>query len=263
MPKVSSYPQGAPSWADLATSDEQAALGFYSQLFGWEDAPEALPEGMGFYHIQTKGGEHVAAISAQQPDEAAQGVPPHWNTYLSVDDVDATASQVKNAGGAVVVEPMDVMEAGRMAVIQDPTGAIVSLWQAKQSAGATLRGEPGAIGWQELNTSDPARAGAFFAELLGVEIAEEDMGPAGTYRMIRAGGEDAGGINQITPEMGDMPPSWLVYFAVEDADASAAKVQELGGQLLMEAIDIPPGPFAVVADPQGAAFAVMHFNPLP
>ena len=263
MPQVSSYPQGAPSWAELATSDEQAALGFYSQLFGWEDEAQELPEGMGFYHLQTQGGEHIAAISAQQPDEAAQGVPPHCNTYLSVDDVDATTSLVKDAGGALLAEPFDVMDAGRMAVIQDPTGAIVSLWQANQAIGASLRAEPSAIGWQELNTTDPARAGAFFAELLGVEIAEEDMGDLGTYTLIRAGGEDAGGINQITPEMGEMPPSWLVYFAVEDADASAAKVKDLGGQVLMEAIDTPPGRFAVVADPQGAAFAVMHFNPLP
>ena len=120
MPQVSSYPQGAPSWAELATSDEQAALGFYSQLFGWEDEAQKLPEGMGFYHLQTQGGEHIAAISAQQPDEAAQGVPPHWNTYLSVDDVDATTSLVKDAGGALLAEPFDVMDAGRMAVHPGP-----------------------------------------------------------------------------------------------------------------------------------------------
>ena len=261
MPQVTSYPQGAPSWADLATTDEDAALSFYSRLFGWEDQPEALPEGMGYYHVQTRGGDQVAAISAQQPMETEQGVPPHWNTYIAVDNVDTTSSQVKDAGGTVVVEPMDVMDAGRMAWVQDPTGAMVALWQAKQHIGATLGGEPGALGWQELNTTDPERAGQFFTKLLGVEIATEDLGDLGTYHIMKAGGEDAAGINQITPEMGDVPPHWLVYFAVEDADAAVATVKELGGQVLMEAIDIPPGRFAVVADPQGAAFAVMKFNP--
>lgn len=262
MPTVSGYPQGAPSWADLATSDEQGALSFYSQLFGWTDDPEEMPEGAGFYHMQRLGEEAIVGISQQQPEEAQMGVPPHWNTYLAVDDLDATAAQVKDAGGAVIAEPFDVMDAGRMAVVQDPTGGMVSLWQKKEHIGSTLRGEPGSIGWQELNTTDPDRAATFLTTLLGVETPKEDMGEGNVYTLIRAGGEDAGGIRQITPEMGEMPPHWLVYFAVEDADAAVEQVKSLGGQVLMEPIDIPPGRFAVVADPQGAFFAVMKFNPM-
>ena len=168
---------------------------------------------------------------------------------------------MKDAGGTVIAEPMDVMDAGRMSVLQDPTGAMVALWQRNQHAGSTLVGEPGTIGWQELITTDPDGAAGFFGTLLGVEPGKEDMGEMGTYTMIRAGGEDVAGIAQITPEMGDVPPHWLVYFVVEDADAAAVQVRSLGGQVLMEPIDIPPGRFAVVADPQGAAFAIMNFNP--
>ena len=205
MPSKTSYAQGAPSWADLATSDETAALGFYSQLFGWTDEPEEIPDGGGVYHMQKLGDDNIVGISAQRPDEAAQGVPPHWNTYLAVEDVDATTAAVKDAGGAVIAEPMDVMDAGRMSVVQDPTGAMVALWQRNQHAGSTLVGEPGTIGWQELITGDPDRAAGFLATLLGVEVTKEDMGEMGSYTMIRAGGEDAAGILQQTPEMGDMP----------------------------------------------------------
>ena len=260
MPSKTSYPQGAPSWADLSTSDDAAAVGFYSQLFGWTDEPEAIPDGGGVYHMQKLGDDNIAGISTQQPDETAQSVPPHWNTYLAVDDVDATTAAVKDAGGAVIAEPMDVMDAGRMSVVQDPTGAMVSFWQAGQNPGSTRVGEPGTIGWQELITTDPDRAGAFLATVLGVEVTKEAMGEMDSYTMISAGGKQTAGILQQTPEMGDMPAHWLVYFAVEDADAAAAQAQSLGGTVLMEAMDIPPGRFAVVADPQGAAFAVMHFN---
>jgi predicted enzyme related to lactoylglutathione lyase len=193
MPTVTGYAQGAPSWADLATSDEQGALSFYSQLFGWTDEAEEIPDGGGFYHLQKLGDDVVVGISQQQPDEAAQGVPPHWNTYLAVEDVDATAAEVKNAGGAVIAEPMDVMDAGRMAVLQDPTGGMVALWQPGSHFGSTLRGEPGTIGWQELITTDPDRAASFLQTLLGVEIAKEDMGETGSYTLIHAGGDDAGG----------------------------------------------------------------------
>jgi len=263
MPAKTSYAQGAPSWADLATTDEAAALSFYSQLFGWTDEPEVSPDGSDVYHMQKLGDDNIVGISAQRPEEAAQGVPAHWNTYLAVDDVNATTAAVKDAGGSVIAEPMDVMDAGRMSVVQDPTGAMVALWQRNQHAGSTLVGEPGTIGWQELMTRDPDRAAGFFATLLGVEVNKEDMGEMGSYTLLRAGGEDAAGISQITPEMGDLAPHWVAYFAVEDADAAVARVQSLGGRVLMPAMDIPPGRFAFVADPQGAGFAVMKFNPQP
>ena len=255
MPKVTSYAQGAPTWADLRTSDVDAALGFYSRLFGWEDDPQELPEGMGHYHIQTLGGENVAAIAAQWPDEA--GAPPLWSTYLAVDDVDATAARVAGAGGSLMGEPMDVMEAGRMAWLQDPTGAHVCLWQANRHVGATVRGDAGAICWHELHTADPQGAARFFERLLGVAAREEAMPDGSAYLMLSAGGEDVAGIPPASSGAGG-PPAWLVYFAVGDTPAAVARVRELGGSVIMEPVASPGGPFAVVADPQGAAFGVVQ-----
>ena len=258
MPKVTSYAQGAPAWVDLRTPDVDAALGFYSQLFGWEDDPQELPDGMGHYHIQTLGGEHVAAIAAQWPDEAARGAPPLWSTYLAVDDVDAAAARVAGAGGSLMGEPMDVMEAGRMAWLQDPAGASVCLWQANLHVGATVRGDAGSLCWHELHTADPAGAARFLGRLLGVAAREEPLPDGSPYVMLSAGGEDVAGIPPAPPDAGGAPPRWLAYFAVGDTAAAAARVRELGGSVIMEPTESPGGPFAVVADPQGAAFGVVQ-----
>lgn len=157
---ITQHAEGAPCWFELSTSDEAAALRFYSALFGWTDQAEPMGEGMGSYHMQQLRGLNVAAISQQQPDEAQQGVPSHWSVYLNVADVDGAAAKVSAAGGQVVMPAMDVMDHGRMALIGDPTGGMVGLWQALAHTGAGVMREPNAMTWAELMTKDAARAAA-------------------------------------------------------------------------------------------------------
>jgi predicted enzyme related to lactoylglutathione lyase len=254
--KVTAHKQGAPSWFELSTTDQTSALEFYRELFGWQDDPQPVPEGEP-YHIQRKDEDSVAAISGQMPDEAAQGIPPHWSVYLAVDDLDAVAGKVEGAGGQVIAPPFDVMDVGRMAVISDPTGGVVCLWQAGTNIGAGSVDEAGAPSWAELVTTDPAKAAAFYESVLGVEVAAGAQPPgAPPYTLLKVGGEDVAGVMQITPEMAQMPTVWTAYFGVDDLDASAAQVQSLGGQVMVPPTDIPEGRFAVAADRQQAIFGL-------
>jgi predicted enzyme related to lactoylglutathione lyase len=244
-----------PSWFDLSTSDDAAAVQFYGALFGWQDDPRPMPEG-GTYHMQQIDGDDAAAISLQQPDEAAQGIPPHWNVYITVDDVDAAAGKVEAAGGSVIAPPFDVLDAGRMAVITDPTGGAVCLWEAKESIGAERIREPGSPTWAELITPDPERAAKFFGDLLGVEVETTDMPGGETYTLLKVDGQEVAGVFKPGPELGDVPTAWTAYFEVADVDASAAQVPSLGGTVLNPPTDIPGGRFAMIADPQQAVVGI-------
>lgn len=262
--KLTAVREGAPSWVELSTSDEAAAVAFYTQLLGWTDHAEPMPEesGGGVYHMAQIDGDNIGGISAQQPQEAAQGIPPHWNVYMAVDDLDATLAKVGEAGGQVLMPAMDVMDIGRMSFITDPTGAPLGLWQAKLHQGFGRYGEPGAVTWTELMTTDAPAAQAFFERVLGVEAQPLDM--EGTpYTILRAGEaqNEASGLMGKTEEMANMPNVWAVYFEVEDTDASAAKARELGATILEEPTDIPPGRFSIIQDPQGAVFGIIKSNP--
>jgi len=255
MPEVSAHKPGMPSWVDLSTSDEKAAIRFYSALFGWKDNPQPMGPNS-FYHMQQIRGLDVAAIYQQGDQEKAQGVPTHWNTYFAVTNADETAKKAEQSNGKVLVEPLDVFDAGRMAMLQDPQGAVFGIWQAKQHIGYRIVSEPGAFTWSELLTTDSTKATAFYRSVLGVS-AGKMPGPI-DYTLLKADGQDAAGIMQITGEMGQMPPSWSVFFAVADVDASAKQAQSLGGQILVPPQDIPGGVgrFAVLQDPPGAAFGI-------
>ncbi len=262
MPEVTSYAPGAPSWFELSTTDEAGALSFYSALFGWEDDPQEMGPNW-YYHMQKLNGQYACSIYQQGEEERSQNVPPHWNIYFTVDNVDATMENVQGNGGSVVFGPMDVFEAGRMAMCQDPQGAFFAIWQPKQHIGAGVKGETGAMCWNELLTTDRNAAIDFYIAALGVERGEV-MQPT-EYAMILAGGENAAGVMQITPEMGEFPPHWTVYFGVEDADASVAKAQALGATVYVPATDIVPlegqppiGRFAALGDPQGASFSIFQ-----
>ncbi len=174
MPNRTSYAQGTPNWADLQTTDTQAAKAFYGGLFGWEYDDQPMPQG-GAYSMATLRGEQVAAIAPQSPETKAAGMPPAWNTYLAVDSVDQAAAQVEAAGGQLAMAPFDVMDAGRMAFVIDPSGAAVALWQANKHIGATLVNEPGALIWNELITDDP-KAAEFYTRLLGVTTSNHGHG---------------------------------------------------------------------------------------
>jgi predicted enzyme related to lactoylglutathione lyase len=254
MPKKTEYKQGTPSWVDLQTTDQDAGKTFYASLLGWSYDDQPMPQG-GAYSMALLNGETVAAI-APMPPGAPEGTPPMWNTYIAVDDVDATLKKVGPAGGQVLMPAMAVGDAGTMAFVADPTGAVVGLWQANQHIGATLVNETGALIWNELITDKPESALAFYEAVLGVSSASVEMGPGQTYHMLKVGETEVGGC--MEPPMPDVPNHWHVYFAVADADATAVQAGAQGGQIAVEPFDIPSvGRSAVLADPQGALFSVL------
>lgn len=257
MSATAAHAPGTFSWADLGTTDPAAAKRFYTGLFGWSFEDRPISDGE-YYTIFDVGGKSVAALYSQMADQRAAGTPPHWLSYVSVESADQAASRAAELGGTVLAPAFDVMEAGRMAVVQDPTGGVLAVWEARKYPGAGLLGEPGALCWNELYTRDPARAAEFYGDLFG--WAHETMPmPGFEYTVFKRGGQGAGGAMPIQAEWGDMPPHWSVYFAVEDCDARAASAARLGGTVLRPPADIAGvGRFAVLQDPQGATFSVLQ-----
>lgn len=252
-----SYKQGTPSWVDLATTDQDAAKSFYGSLLGWDWDDNDMGNGMVYSMGQLKG-KSAAGLYTQQPEEAQQGIPPHWTTYITVDDADAAASKVAGAGGQVIAEPFDVVDSGRMTVVSDPTGGIVGLWQAKQHIGAEIVNEVGALCWNELITDDVEKASKFYGDILGVDILNQtDPFP---YTLLTVDERPVGGFMAKQPEMGQMPNVWVTYFSVADADSTAAKAESLGGKIMVPPMDTPVGRFAGITDPQGAMFSVIKLN---
>jgi predicted enzyme related to lactoylglutathione lyase len=247
------YDDGVPSWVDLSSPDLAKSREFYGALFGW-NCPEGPPEAGG-YTVCDLGGKSVAGLGPQMnPD-----FPPAWMSYVNVGDADASAGKVAEAGGTVVVEPMTVMEAGRMAILTDPLGAVIGLWQPNQHTGAQLANEANTYCWSELITTDLDKSKAFYKAVFGWDA--DDQGPPGgppAYTEWKVAGRSVGGMMLKQPDMpADMPPNWGVYFAVADADATADKAKELGGALFFGPTDIEPGRFAVLADNVGAVFNVL------
>jgi predicted enzyme related to lactoylglutathione lyase len=258
MPERTSYAQGTPSWVDLPTTDQNAAKAFYAGLFGWTYDDQPM-DGGAVYSIARLRGHDVAAISPQSPEMAAAGAPPMWNTYITVDSADDAAARIGAAGGKVVMEPFDVMDAGRMVAAMDPNGVPVVFWQPNQHIGATLVNEPGTVTWNELITTDPSSA-KFYEQVAGMTTSTMNMGQ-GDYTVFHSGDQMVGG--STPPWAPGTPNHWHVYFAVDDADACAAKVTELGGTVLAPPFDTPVGRIAVVQDPQGAVFSIMKSAPQP
>ena len=261
MPEVSEYAAGTPSWVDLGTPDIEASASFYGGLFGWDVPESENPEQTGGYRQAMLGGKPVAGMMPLMQE----GQPPAWATYVAVDDADATAAKVKDAGGQVMAEPMDVMDLGRMAIFVDPGGAVFGIWQAGSFQGAGIRGEAGAIGWNELNTRDPDRAKEFYGSVFGWEPRDFPSEGGPPYWTVHVGGDEngVGGIMDMRGQVPDeVPPHWLVYFVTDDADATAEKANELGGGVAFGPEDIAGvGRFAVLHDPAGAMFAVLKPNP--
>lgn len=254
MSERTSYTPGTPSWVDLGSPDLDAAVEFYGALFGWDVHEAGDPEQTGGYRMAYLSDKPVAGMMPLMQE----GQPPAWTTYVSVEDADATAAAVREAGGSVIAEPMDVMDVGRMAVFADPAGAVFSIWQPRAHPGAGLVNEPGAFTWNELNTRDPGAAKPFYAAVFGWDIEDHEMEGMGTYTEWKQGEDPMGGMMDMRGRVPDeVPPHWLTYFAVEDTDATVEKVKELGGGVAFGPIDIPAGRFAVVHDPHGAMFAVI------
>jgi len=259
MAHVESHVPGSFCWLELAATEQNAAKQFYSSLFGW--AINDFPMGPGeVYTMFNLEGRNAAAAFNMNQQMRAQGVPPHWMLYMAVTSADDTAAKAGEAGGKVVAPPFDVFEFGRMAALQDPTGANFSVWQPKQHTGTGITAVPGTICWADLNTTDPARATAFYSGVFGWEIApgQDNTG----YLHIKNGAEFIGGIPPAEHLPPNSPPHWMIYFYVEDCDAAAAKAKDLGAALHMAPSTIEKvGRMAIVADPQGAVFALFQALP--
>jgi predicted enzyme related to lactoylglutathione lyase len=250
-----SYTPGTPSWVELGTPDVEATAAFYGSLFGWEIPEQPNSAQLGGYRRAKKNGKDVAGVSPLQQE----GQPPVWSTYVSVADATSTLAAVGEAGGQVIVEPIDVVGLGTMAVFTDPTGAVCGIWQPGTFAGAELVNEPGAFAWNELGTRDPEAAKSFYGAVFGWGIREHDMGEMGTYTEWLSGEDSIGGMMDVSGRLPDeIPAHWLVYFAVENTDAAVEQVKSGGGEVRFGPIDIPAGRFAMVADPFGAVFAVIQ-----
>ncbi|MBA3655150.1 MAG: VOC family protein [Actinobacteria bacterium] len=246
---IDSYDHGVPSWVDLGTPDPARAASFYGELFGWSVEPG--PPEAGGYALAELRGKPVAGIGPQQNPG-----PPVWATYVNVDSADDVAAKVTANGGTLFMDPFDVMDVGRMAVFADPQGAAIGLWEPKAHKGAGIVNEPGTYSWSELVTTDVDAAKAFYAAVFG--WGEKTNGG---YTEWQLGGRSIAGAMAKPAEMpSEVPPFWGVYFAVDDTDAAVARVTELGGAQIMPPMDIEPGRFAVLADPQGASFNVIKMN---
>ena len=256
MPKIESYQQGTPSYVELITPDQRAARDFYATLFGWDVEEVPLDDQGSVYLTASLQGDAVAGISGQMPELA--GHPAFWGVYLTVDDVDAAAARVAEAGGKVEAGPFDVMDLGRMAAIQDPTGARVNLWQAGTTPGTERANEPGTPIWNELVSPDLPTAATFYEQVLGVTWRRQEM-QEGDYLVLLVGDRPVGGA--MPPMAEGVPPHWNVYFNVASVDEAVATAERLGGRVVAPAFDVAEvGRMAVLADPQGAMFNLMQ-NP--
>jgi uncharacterized protein len=249
MGERTSFTPGTFSWVDLNTDDQEASKAFYADLLGW--TYNDIPIGDGAHYSMAQiDGHDVAAITPMPPGTDVV----HWNSYVTVADVDATAARAKELGATLLAEPFDVFDSGRMAILQDSQGAILSLWQPRAHIGAGLVNAPGALSWNDLVTPDVEASAAFYRDLFGWTI-EETPGSDARYWTITNEGRLNGGLLPMIPEG---HPAWNLYFAVEDCDAAAARAGELGGGTIMGPMTLPNGSsFAILRDPQNAVFSVL------
>ena len=252
MSVVISYEPGVPCWVDVGSTDLERSIAFYDGLFGWR-AVRLGPEAGGYVRFRLDGVD-VAAVGP-----AHEGAPPMWTTYFATEDADASADGIAAAGGEILTPPFDVPGAGRMAVARDPTGAVFALWQAKGHSGTGIVDEPVSPTWHELATRDVEAAVAFYGDVFGWGPEALAGGESFVYRVMKLRARTAAGIMALPESWGeDHPPCWSVYFAVEDADQTVARAEELGGAVVSPPRDTPYGRTAVLHDPLGASFSVIR-----
>ena len=256
MANIETHTPGSFCWFELGTTDQKAAKEFYKSLFGWTASDSPMGTGA-VYTTFNLGGRRAGACYTLMPDMLAHGVPPHWMLYVAVANADETAAKVAPGGGKVVGGPFDVMQFGRMAVLQDPTGAHISIWQSKEHHGTAVEGVPGTVCWADLMTPDQGRAVKFYEALFGwkADPGKDNSG----YLHIKNGETFLGGIPPAEHRNPNAPPHWLLYFLVENCDASTAKATNAGAKVYMAPMTMEGvGRWSVVADPQGAVFALFQ-----
>jgi predicted enzyme related to lactoylglutathione lyase len=259
MPQIKNHAPGAFCWAEVGTVNAAKTKSFYGELFGWKYEDKPAGE-FGVYTMCKSGGKDLAGLYELPPNLVQAGVPPHWMSYVAVASADDACKKISKHGGKIQQGPFDVMDVGRMAICEDPTGAIFSIWQAKAHPGATRLNEVGSLVWTELYTRDTKKASAFYTGLFGWQTKPFPESPM-PYTVFQRPGDERGlgGMLDMTGQLpAEVPPHWLPYFSVEDADKIVARSGELGGSVLMPATDIPTvGRLAILKDPQGAAFAII------
>jgi uncharacterized protein len=255
MTNIDHHVPGSFCWIELATTDQNAAKNFYSSLFGWvsQDSPMGPDD---FYSMFKLEDRDAAAGYTLRPEQRAQGVPPNWGIYIAVESADQAAAKAAELGGMIALPAFDVFDIGRMAVIQDPTGAFFSVWQAKKHSGIGIAHVHGTFCWADLNTPDPKRAADFYSGLLGWQFMRDEKDPSG-YLHIKNGEHFIGGVPPAAQRQARTPPHWLAYFQVDDVDATADKAKKLRAKLYLPPMTMEGvGRMSVIADPQGAVFAI-------
>ena len=252
------YPPGTPSWVELNTSDTDASAAFYQKVMGWDVSEAGPDEETGGYRMFEQDGKRIAGLMRHMQE----GQPTAWATYISVADADETAEKVKAGGGSAIVEPMDVMDIGRMAFFTDPTGVVFGIWQPKTFAGADLVNEPGSLCWNEIYTRDAETEKQFYPSVFGWGTSKPSFEGAGDYTIWEVGGKPIGGMMPMTDHAfpPEVPAHWSVCFAVADADGTIEKAKQLGANVNAGPMDMPIGRFAALMDPQGAPFTVMQMT---
>jgi hypothetical protein len=255
MTNIDQHPAGSFCWIELHTTDQDAAKSFYKSLFGWEAHDN--PMGPAGYYTEFKlQGREAAAGCSLRPDERSQGIPPYWMIYITVGSADAALAKAQQLGGKVFAPAFDVMDAGRMAIVQDPTGAVFCVWQPKKSVGIRIAHVHGTLCWADLSTPDAKRASDFYSGLFGWQVIADPKDPSG-YLHIKNSEHFIGGIPPAAHRQPGVPPHWLAYFQVDDVDASANNAREKGAKLYLPPMSMEEvGRMSVIADPQGAAFAI-------
>lgn len=254
------YPNGLFGWADIMTRDPGRAIEFYEGLFGWTHVDQPTPMGPPYTQF-FKDGQLVCGLSPMMPGVPEQ-VGAFWNSYVLVEDADAAAAAAQAAGGTVSMPPMDVMDQGRMAMLSDPTGAAVGLWQPAAHQGADVFNVPGSMTWNELQTRDIDAALPFYEKVFGWEWVESGMPGYYVANIPAKPGEDKSnaGAMSMPPGVPDEAPNlWMVYFAVEDCDTAMAAAQGLGGEVFLPAMEMGPGKFGGLVDPTGGMFLLGSF----
>lgn len=255
MTQQSRYPDGAPCWADLNTPDLDGARRFYSGVFGWTfDEPVAE---FGYYTTARLHGKSVVGMAPKMPGQ--EHLPSAWSVYLKTSDADALARKITEAGGTLVVPPMEIPGQGRMLFGIDSTGAAFGAWEPGNHRGAEAHDEPGAMAWHEVNSREGAATDKFYRSLF--DYTQKQIGEGFDYVLYSLGDKPWGGRMQMTEVYGDIPPHWMTYFRVADCDAAAARVREFGGKVDHGPFDSPHGRIAVVMDPYGAVFSIVGPEP--
>ena len=259
MGKQAFKTRGMPNWVDCATTDLATAEEFYAAVFGWTAERVKASDGS-VYSLQRLDGKMVAGLYELSDELRGMGVPPHWGTYFEVDDVDSVLKAAAGAGGRVVEDPIEEPGVGKIGIIQDNVGAFARIWTSAPEHGGEVFNVAGALIWNELCTREPAKAAEFYEKVLG--LTAETMQIPNPYILLKANARVVAGVLQITAEMGEMPPSWDVYFGAEDVDATTAAARAAGGTVLREPFDIAGGQarMAVLQDPTGAVFELMSLE---